>query len=72
MAVMIPPIGLLAALKYYFSGNVKLEIAVFMSIGFFLWGYLGAVFAQHIPGHVLRKVFGILFMFVSLKLFFGK
>ena len=72
LAIMIPPIGLLAALKYYYSGNVNVKIAVFACIGFFFGGYIGAYFAHSIPDTVLKKIFGVLMMCISLKLIFGK
>jgi uncharacterized membrane protein YfcA len=37
LALMVPPIGLLAALRYYQSGNVKLGMAGFICLGFFVW-----------------------------------
>ena len=42
LAILVPPIGLLAALRYYQSGNVKLSIAAFVCIGFFIGGLIGA------------------------------
>jgi len=72
LAVMIPPIGLLAALRYYKSGNVNISIAIFACIGFFFGGYIGAVLANHIPALIMKKGFGVLMMIVSLKLIFGK
>jgi hypothetical protein len=33
---MVPPIGLLAALKYYHEGNVNIQIAIFIYLGFLL------------------------------------
>jgi uncharacterized protein len=72
LAVMIPPIGLLAAWKYYTNGNVRLDMVVFMCVGFFIGGYFGAVWAQFIPDQMLRKIFGVFMMFVSFNLIFGK
>jgi len=72
LAIMIPPIGLLAAMRYYASGNVRVDIAVLTCIGFFLGGYFGANLAHLIPGYVLRKAFGLVLMFVSLKLILGR
>ena len=34
LAIMVPPIGLLAAWRYYQSGNVKLGMAVLICAGF--------------------------------------
>ena len=70
LALMVPPIGLLAALKYYHAGNVDLKIAAFVCLGFFFGGYLGATFVHHVPDAVLRRVFGFILLYVSLKLIF--
>jgi hypothetical protein len=72
LAIMVPPIGLLAAIKYYLEGNVKLGIAVFICIGFFIGGLLGAQFAHKISSPLLKKIFGIFLLFVSLRMILGK
>ncbi|MFA6349858.1 MAG: sulfite exporter TauE/SafE family protein [Candidatus Omnitrophota bacterium] len=72
LAAMIPPIGLLAALRYYYSGNVKIGIAAFICIGFFLGGFVGAHFAQQLPGYMLKKAFGIFLLVVSMQMVLGK
>ncbi|MDD5561255.1 MAG: sulfite exporter TauE/SafE family protein [Candidatus Omnitrophica bacterium] len=72
LALMIPPIGLLAALRYYRSGNVKLGIAVFICLGFFIGGLIGANLVQDLPGPLLRKIFALFLFFISLRMFFGK
>ena len=72
LALMIPPIGLLAALKYYSAGNVNLKIAAFACLGFFFGGYVGAALVYHVPDAVLRRTFGFIMLFVSLRLIFWK
>ena len=72
LAFMIPPIGLLAALKYYHDGNVKLNIAMFMCLGFFIGGLLGAMFVSKIPELLLKRIFGIALLLASLRMIFGK
>ena len=72
LVLMVPPIGLLAALKYYSQGNVKLAIAVFVCIGFFFGGLVGASFAQKIDDAVLRKVFGLVMLAISVRMVFFK
>ena len=47
LAAMIPPIGLLAAWRYYIDGNVNLKMALFICIGFFVGGYINTVRATH-------------------------
>jgi hypothetical protein len=72
LALMVPPIGLLAALAYYKQGFVDLKIAAFVCIGFFVGGLLGAKFAIGIPGVILKKMFGAVLLLVSLKMILGK
>lgn len=70
--VMIPPITLLAAMRYYYSGNVRLQMAVFVALGFIVGGLIGAHFVQFIPDTMLKKIFGIVLLLVSVRLIFFK
>ena len=72
LAVLVPPIGLLAAWRYYAAGNVKMSMAVFICLGFFLGGLVGANFAQKIDDMVLRRSFGAVLFLISLKMLAGK
>jgi len=72
LALMIPPIGLLAALKYYAEGNVKVSIAAFVCVGFFIGGFIGASFVQKIPDVVLKRIFGVVIFIISIKMIWGK
>ncbi len=72
LAMMIPPIGLLAALKYYYSGNVNIKVAAILCAGFFIGGFLGATAVKGIPDLALRRIFGIFLALVALKMIWGK
>jgi hypothetical protein len=72
LAAMVPPIGLLAAWKYWQAGNVKISTAAFICLGFFVGGLLGAILAQHISEPALKKLFGVFLLFVSLTMILGK
>ena len=72
LAVMIPPIGLLAAMRYYYSGNVKLGMAGFICVGFLVGGLIGANFVQGMPAPLLKKLFGVFLLVVSLQMIIGK
>jgi uncharacterized protein len=65
LAMMIPPIGILAALAYYKQGHVDLRVAGFICLGFVVGGYLGAKFAVGFPEEVLRKIFGACLLLVA-------
>jgi len=72
LALMVPPIGLMAALRYYFEGNVNLKIAFWVCIGFFFGAFLGADFAQKVSDTLLKKIFGVFLLLISLKMIFAK
>jgi len=72
LALMIPPIGLFAALRYYQSGNVKLGMAGFICLGFLAGGFIGANLVQNLPEPFLRKTFALFLFLISLRMFFTK
>src|SRR5437879_1042859 len=53
LAMLVPPIGILAAWTYYRAGHVDIKVAGLMCIGFFAGGYFGAVLANQLPGEML-------------------
>jgi len=72
LALMVPPIGLLAAWTYYRQGFVDLKIAALICLGFFFGGLVGAKFATEISDEILRKIFGVVLLAASLKMIFFK
>jgi uncharacterized membrane protein YfcA len=72
LAIMVPPIGLLAAWRYYQNGNVKMGMALLICAGFLVGGYLGAGLVQKIPELLMKRMFGGLLMLVALKMIFTK
>ncbi len=72
LAMLVPPIGILAVWKYYEAGHVDLRIAGVMCVGFFVGGYFGGMFANQLPAEALRRIFGVVLMAISLKMIFGK
>lgn len=72
LALMIPPIGLLAAWRYYQSGNVKIGVAALVCVGFFVGGLIGAQFVHKIPDLVLKRVFGVYLAIIAVRMIWGK
>ncbi|KPK97745.1 MAG: permease [Omnitrophica WOR_2 bacterium SM23_72] len=72
LAVMVPPIGLLAAWRYWKSGNAKLSVAALICAGFFVGGLIGAHLAQSVSEPLLKKFFGVFLLIVSLQMMLGK
>jgi len=72
LAVMLPPIFLLAVLRYYWAGHVKVQMALFIALGFIAGAFWGAHFVQGIPAAGLKKTFGIVLMLLGFKMALGK
>jgi len=72
LALLVPPIGFLAAWTYYEQGYVDLRIAALICMGFFFGGLLGAKFATRLSDIALERVFGIALLLISLKMVFAK
>lgn len=72
LALMVPPIGLLAALRYYQSGNVQLGMAAFICLGFFFGGLIGASMVQNVPELFLKRLFGAFLLIVALRMILTK
>ncbi|MGB4776098.1 MAG: sulfite exporter TauE/SafE family protein [Daejeonella sp.] len=72
LALMVPPIGLLAAWSYYKDGFVDIRAALLICAGFVLGSYFGAKFATSIPEDTLKKIFSVILFLVAIKMFFSK
>ncbi len=72
LAIMVPPIGLLAALRYWQAGNVKLGMAGFICLGFLIGGLLGAHLIHNVSDPLLKKLFGFYLLFIAAEMIFTK
>ncbi|MEB3277475.1 MAG: TSUP family transporter [Lyngbya sp.] len=72
LALLVPPIGLLAAWTYYQEGYVNIKVAILICAGFFLGGFLGGKLAGLIPELYLKRIFGVAMLIVGLKMIFAK
>lgn len=72
LALMVPPIGLLAAWTYYKHGDVNLTIAAFICLGFFVGGLFGAKLATVLSTEILQKVFGVALLLIALYMIFKR
>ena len=72
LAVMLPPIGIIAAYNYYKAGQVNIKFALILASAFIIGSYFGSKIAINIPQPVLKKIFGILLVIVAAKMLFSK
>ncbi|MDP2980697.1 MAG: sulfite exporter TauE/SafE family protein [Candidatus Omnitrophota bacterium] len=72
LAALLLPVGILAVIKYYKSGDVNIKAALFIALGFIVGGFIGATFVQAVPSPILKKVFAVMLLGISIYMFFGK
>ena len=71
LMLMIPPIGLLAALQYYKAGKTDLLAAGIIATFFFFGGLLGSKIALNIKDPmILRRGFALLMMVAAIRMWF--
>lgn len=72
LAMMVPPIGILAVWQYYKHGNVDIKVAALLCAGFVVGGLLGGRVANTVSSAALEKVFGFVLLVISLKMLFAR
>lgn len=72
LALLVPPIGILAAWTYYKQGYVDFPIAGLICVGFIFGGLLGARFATSLSNQTLERIFGVALLIIAVKMIFVK
>jgi hypothetical protein len=72
LAMMLPPIGILAAYNYYKAGHVDIKFALILAFAFIIGSYFGSRIAIRIPQEALKKIFGVFLLLVAIKMLFWK
>lgn len=72
LALLVPPIGILAAWTYWKQGFVDLRIAGLICLGFLVGSLLGAKLSVGLPDQLLQRVFGITLLLISLRMIFAR
>lgn len=70
LAILVPPIGILAVWKYYQNGYVDIKTAAIICVGFVLGGYLGSLTAVNMQKDTLRKIFAVVLVGLGIRMFF--
>ncbi len=66
LALMIPPVGILAAYTYYRSGFINWPVAGLICVGFIIGGFLGAKMALDLSDGTLQKFFGAVIIVIGI------
>jgi uncharacterized membrane protein YfcA len=72
LAAMLPPVTLLAVLQYSKGGYVDWKLALVISATFIIGGFFGSKLAVAIDEKFLKRIFGVLMLFIAVKMIVGK
>ncbi len=68
LALLVPPIGILAVMSYYQKGYVDIKTAIIICIGFVIGGFIGGKMAVSINETTLRKIFAVVLILLGAKI----
>lgn len=68
LAVLLPPIGLGAAIEYYRHGAVDVRAAMIVGVAVFASAWLSSLVATRLSGSYLRLAFGVFVIAIGLSL----
>jgi uncharacterized membrane protein YfcA len=72
IAILLPPIGLFAAINYYKAGYINIKYAAIIAVTFLLGGYIGSRLAITLPEAFVKKIFAGFLIITALKMIISK
>jgi len=71
LAVLLPPVGIMAVLEYYRSGEVDLKAGLLIALGLVIGAWLGAMGAHKVGEPGLKIAFGIFIIMLGIWIVMG-
>jgi len=72
LAMMIPPIGIMAAYNYYEKGFIDWKYALVLAFFFVIGSYFGSKFALGNSQGLIKKGFAIFIIIIGIKMLWSK
>ena len=68
LALMLPPIGILAVYNYHKAGEINFWYAGVIALAFVLGGFFGSKLSLKLPPNTVKFFFGLLMLYVAVRL----
>ena len=72
LIMLLPPIGLFAAMKYYKKGLVDVKAGLYMALLFMICASVSSQYSLGLDHELLKKLFGIFTIGAGLYIYFHK
>ena len=70
LGILLLPVGILAVIQFYKQGYIDMKTVGIVACSFVVGGYLGSKIALALPQETVKKVFAVLLLLISIKMFF--
>jgi len=70
LAMMLPPIGILAVMNYHKAGAVDIKYGLVLAAAFVIGGYIGSKLALRMDPIKVKLIFGLFLFFVAIRMTF--
>lgn len=71
LALMLPPIGVLAVYNYYRAGEVNFSYALIIAVAFIIGGFIGSKISLRLSPHIVKLSFGIIMLYAAIRMVYG-
>ncbi|MBK8227595.1 MAG: sulfite exporter TauE/SafE family protein [Flavobacteriales bacterium] len=72
LAVLMLPVVFLAVRNYWKEGMIDWKVVGIIAAAFVAGGYFGSKGALALPADMVKRIFGVVMLFVAIKLILGK
>jgi hypothetical protein len=66
--LMLPPIGILAAMNYYKAETIQWKYAAIIAATFIVGGYIGSKLSLKLDETLVKLIFGLIMLFVAIRM----
>ena len=70
--MLLPPVGLFAAIRYYKKGYVDLKASLYMATLFTIFASVSSTYSSQMNPEILKKIFGIFTIGAGIYIFTNK
>lgn len=68
LAMMIPPIGILAVWNYHKADSLNINYAIILALAFLIGGFFGSKMSLKLSENKVKLIFGLIMLYVAIKM----